>query len=78
VFSQLENPATEVTRSGNVGSSRPIGAVSSLETGGHLVNSAPCEAGKKVGYRADALGALDLQYFQMTSPASGLFMTVSG
>jgi glucan endo-1,3-beta-D-glucosidase len=78
MFSQLENPVTALTSSGNVGSSWPVGAVNSLESGGHLINSAPCEAGKTVGYRADALGSLDLQYFQMTYPASGLFMTVSG
>jgi hypothetical protein len=80
VFSQLEVPATALTSAGTVSSSKsgPIGAVNSLESGGHLVSSAPCEAGKILGYKADALGATDLQYFQMTSPAAGLFMTVSG
>lgn len=78
LFSQLETPATALTSSGTVSNSRPIGSVNSLELGGHPVSSAPCEAGTTVGYRADALGALDLQYFQMTSPAAGLYMTVSG
>jgi glucan endo-1,3-beta-D-glucosidase len=80
IFSKLEVPATAISSSDSVSSSSsgPIGAVNSLESGGYLVNSAPCEAGKKLGYRADALGATDLQYFQMTSPVAGLFMTVSG
>lgn len=80
VFSQLEVPATALTSADTVSGSTsgPIGAVNSLESGAHLVSSAPCEAGKILGYRADAVGATDLQYFQMTSPAAGLFMTVSG
>jgi len=78
VVSQLEAPATKFTSSSNAGASKPVGAVNLLAPGqGHLVSSSPCEAGKKVGYRADALGALDLQYFQLANPPSGLFITVS-
>ncbi|KAF2710921.1 hypothetical protein K504DRAFT_375993, partial [Pleomassaria siparia CBS 279.74] len=78
VVSRLETIATKFSSSSNVGVSRTTGAINLLAPGqGHLVNSAPCEAGETVGYRADALGALDLSYFQLTNPPSGLFMTVS-
>lgn len=77
--SKLDSPATDTTSSSTVGSSSLVGTVGELAQGGqgNLVSSAPCEAGETVGYRIDAVNGLDLQYFQMVMPASGLFMTVS-
>lgn len=76
--SQLEKPATETTSFGSSRNSRPVGSVDQLTSGlGHLVSSGPCEAGKSIGYRVDALNGLHLDYFQMVTPAAGLFMTVS-
>jgi glucan endo-1,3-beta-D-glucosidase len=78
IVSQLNNIATDITSASKVGNTRPIGSVSSLSPGGgYTINSAPCEAGKTVGYRIDAVGGLDLQYFQMVTPPTGLFMTAS-
>jgi len=78
LVSRLEAPATALTNGVNVGASKPVGAVNLLAPGeAHLVSSAPCEAGARVGYRVDALGALELEYFQMSVPPSGLFVTAS-
>jgi glucan endo-1,3-beta-D-glucosidase len=77
--SRLEQIATNKTSASNVGNSTPVGSVDRISLGqGHHVSSAPCETGKVVGYRVDSHSGLDMSWFQMVTPASGLFMTVSG
>lgn len=78
-IAQLEQPATVTTTFSTIGNTRPVGSVTQLTQGQrHIISSEPCEAGKTVGYEVDAINGLDLQYFQMVEPASGLFITVSG
>jgi len=77
--SRLDQIATDKTTASNAGPSTPVGSVPQLSLGqGHPISSAPCEAGKVVGYRIDSQNGLDMSWFQMVTPASGLFMTVSG
>jgi glucan endo-1,3-beta-D-glucosidase len=74
--SELDQLATETTSFSTVGTSRPVGSVGLLAKGeGNLVASFPCPAGKMVGYQVDSIGGLDLQFFEMITPALGLFMT---
>jgi glucan endo-1,3-beta-D-glucosidase len=52
-----------------------VGTVPTLISGNkYTIASAPCEAGKRVGYKADSLNGLDLTFFQTVSPALGLFL----
>lgn len=52
-----------------------VGAVPALQPGNkYTIASAPCGSGQQVTYRADSLDGLDMDFFQMTSPALGLFM----
>ncbi|KAF2742915.1 hypothetical protein M011DRAFT_252201 [Sporormia fimetaria CBS 119925] len=74
--SQLENIATAASTWANVGGVRPVGTVAQLGFGGNLVTEFPCPAGRTVGYRVDSINGLDLGYFQMVRPASGLFVRV--
>jgi hypothetical protein len=43
----------------------------------YLLESAPCPAGETVEYRLNSIDGLDMHFFQMASPALGLFMEVS-
>lgn len=62
----------------HTGALQPIGSVRQLNPGqGNVLSIKPCEAGQTVGYQMDALSGLDLQYFQMVMPPTGLFVTVS-
>ncbi|KAF2463667.1 glycoside hydrolase [Lindgomyces ingoldianus] len=75
---QLQNPAQDTTSANKVGNVKLIGTINQLNLGsGKVIRSAPCEAGKKVGYQVDSVGGLDLQYFQTKEPAIGLWVTVS-
>ncbi|KAF2003008.1 hypothetical protein P154DRAFT_429651, partial [Amniculicola lignicola CBS 123094] len=74
---RLQNYATADSTYGSAVVGRCVGNVESLTQGqGHLISSAPCEAGTTVGYRVDALGGLKLEFFQLNNPPLGLFMTV--
>ncbi|KAF2878329.1 hypothetical protein BDV95DRAFT_18913 [Massariosphaeria phaeospora] len=76
--SQLDHMVTETTNARNVGSARLIGGISQVTPGqGQTVGSAPCEAGSVVSYQVDAVGGLNLQFFQMVAPTTGLFVTIS-
>ncbi|KAF1979201.1 glycoside hydrolase [Bimuria novae-zelandiae CBS 107.79] len=73
--SRLDGPATVRTSASTVVRGTPVGAVLALQSGNkYTVASAPCEAGQKVSYRVDSLDGLDMSFFQMTSPALGLFI----
>jgi glucan endo-1,3-beta-D-glucosidase len=59
----------------NVGSSTPVGTVSSIRPDNqYAMSSMPCEGGQRVAYQIDSTGGLAMDFFQMTSPPLGLFM----
>lgn len=62
----------------NVGDSSPVGEIFSIELGNQYnIANAPCEAGQKIAYQVDSTGGLSMHFFQMTSSALGLFLSVS-
>lgn len=74
-ISRLDRPATVRTSANSAAGGRVVGVVPALKPGNkYTIASVPCEAGQQVGYKADSLNGLDLSFFQMTSPALGLFM----
>ncbi|KAH7411675.1 glycoside hydrolase superfamily [Phaeosphaeria sp. MPI-PUGE-AT-0046c] len=67
--------ATPKISANSVGSSTPVGRVSSVQPASqYTISSAPCDAGQRVGYQVDALGGLAMDFFQMISPPLGLFV----
>lgn len=62
----------------DIAGGKDVGAVPAIQPGNtYTIASAPCEAGQQVSYKADSLNGLDIDFFQMTSPALGLFMEIS-
>ena len=74
--SRLDSPAAAPASEARVSKSESVGSVPMVIPGAFPLSSAPCEAGKTVTYRADALGELNLEFFQMTDPPVGLFVQV--
>lgn len=67
--------ATPKINANSVGSSTPIGTVPSVQPASeYTIGSAPCDAGRRVGYQVDAIGGFTMDFFQMTSPPLGLFV----
>jgi glucan endo-1,3-beta-D-glucosidase len=63
----------------DVGSSKLVGWVPSIEPANQYdIASVPCAAGQRVAYQVESIGGLAMDFFQMTSPPLGLFMSVSG
>jgi glucan endo-1,3-beta-D-glucosidase len=61
----------------NVGNGSLVGIVPTvLPASQYNIASFPCEAGQRVGYQVDSISGLDMNWFQMTYPALGLFMQV--
>ena len=55
-----------------------VGSVPSVQSANrYSIVSVPCAAGQRVAYQLDSAGGLDMDFFQMTTPALGLFMSVS-
>jgi glucan endo-1,3-beta-D-glucosidase len=76
-LSRLDRPADGTASASAVGGSTPVGSVPQLMPGNkYVIQSGPCEHGL-AGYRIDSTGGLDLNFFQMSSPALGLFMEVA-
>ncbi|KAJ4289619.1 hypothetical protein N0V90_010948 [Kalmusia sp. IMI 367209] len=76
--SRLDKPATAKTSASSVAGGKVVGGVPVLQPGNkYTIASGPCEAGQQVGYKADSQNGLDMNFFQMTSPALGLFMEMS-
>lgn len=75
-MSRLTNHiATPKINANSVGSSTPIGTVPSVQPASeYTIGSAPCDAGRRVGYQVDAIGGFTMDFFQMTSPPLGLFV----
>lgn len=73
---RLDNTVTTPQISANsVGSSTPVGTVSSIQSANqYTISSMPCEAGQRTAYQVDSVGGLTMDFFQMTSPPLGLFM----
>jgi glucan endo-1,3-beta-D-glucosidase len=70
--------ATPEISAESVGSSTPVGSVPSIQFANqYTVTNMPCEAGKKVAYQVESTGGLTMDFFQMTSPPLGLFMSVA-
>ena len=76
--SRLNNAANARTSTWNTAVGTDVGAVPAILPGNtYTIASAPCEAGQQVGYKADSLNGLDIDFFQMTSPAIGFFVEIS-
>jgi glucan endo-1,3-beta-D-glucosidase len=59
----------------HVGISVLLSVVTSIQPNNqYAIVSMPCEAGQRVAYQVDSVGGLNMDFFQMTSPALGLFM----
>ncbi|KAI4638259.1 hypothetical protein J4E93_010258 [Alternaria ventricosa] len=76
--SRLANQVSDTVSMQSVGNSSLLGVVQSIEPA-HQYNVAsfPCESGQRVSYQVDSINGLDMNWFQMTYPALGLFMLVS-
>lgn len=62
----------------NVGSSSVVGWVPSIQSANQYhIASVPCAAGQRVAYQIESTGGLAMDFFQMTVPPLGLFMSVS-
>lgn len=74
--SKLTNSiATPKISANSVGSSTPVGTVTFVQPARqYIIDSAPCDAGQRVGYQVDAIAGLTMDFFQMTSPPLGLFV----
>jgi glucan endo-1,3-beta-D-glucosidase len=70
--------ATPEISTESVGSTIPVGTVPSIQFANqYTVTSMPCEVGQKVAYQVDPIGGLTMDFFQMTSPPLGLFISVA-
>jgi glucan endo-1,3-beta-D-glucosidase len=77
-ITRLDRQTTIKTSANSAAGGNFVGALPLLQPGNkYLVASAPCEAGQQVSYKAESLNGLDFSFFQMTSPALGLFMEIS-
>ncbi|KAI4671111.1 uncharacterized protein J4E88_009509 [Alternaria novae-zelandiae] len=76
--SRLANQVSDTVSMQSVGNSSLVGVVQLIEPA-HQYNVAsfPCEAGQRVSYQVDSINGLDMNWFQMTYPALGLFMLIS-
>lgn len=74
--SRLNNgPASARISTSAVGGTAPVGSVPSVQFGNqYRIGTMPCNGGERVGYQLDSVGGLVMDFFQMTSPALGLFM----
>lgn len=62
----------------DVGGSNAIGSVPSIQPANRYdIASVPCAAGQRVACQLESTGGLAMDFFQMTAPALGLFMSVS-
>lgn len=62
----------------SVGSATLVGTVPSIQFANqYTVTSMPCEAGQNVAYQVDSIGGLTMDFFQMTSPPLGLFISIA-
>jgi glucan endo-1,3-beta-D-glucosidase len=74
---QLTEPATDNSTYNNVSSGSLVGSVATLTPGyRYVVTTGLCAAGKRVGYKVDATGTLDLEFFEVMIPGQGLFIEV--
>jgi glucan endo-1,3-beta-D-glucosidase len=59
----------------SVGSLTPVGTVPLIQpASSYTVSSMPSQGGQRVAYEVDSVGGLTMEFFQMTSLPSGLFM----
>ncbi|KAJ4362636.1 hypothetical protein N0V95_001441 [Ascochyta clinopodiicola] len=78
VSSVGQQVASSEISANNVGNTQLIGWIPSIEPGNQYnVASVPCAAGQRVAYQLDSTGGLTMDFFQMTAPPLGLFMSVS-
>ncbi|KAJ4312106.1 hypothetical protein N0V94_007627 [Neodidymelliopsis sp. IMI 364377] len=79
VSSVGQQAASAEISANDVGSSKLVGWVPSIEPANQYdIASVPCAAGQRVAYQVESIGGLAMDFFQMTSPPLGLFMSVFG
>jgi glucan endo-1,3-beta-D-glucosidase len=75
--SRLANAPGSDLNAQNIGNSSLVGIVPTVAPASQYnIASFPCEAGQRVGYEVDSINGLNMNWFQMTYPALGLFMQV--
>lgn len=78
VSSVEQQSAAENTSTSNVVSSGLVGWIPLVQPGNQYnLVSTPCAAGQRVAYQIESTGGLAMDFFQMTRPPLGLFMSVS-
>lgn len=78
VSSVGQHAASADISANDVGSSKLVGWVPAIEPANQYnIASVPCAAGQRVAYQIESIGGLAMDFFQMTSPPLGLFMSVS-
>lgn len=76
--SRLDKPASMRTSAMTTPGGTVVGTIPNIQPGNkYIIASAPCDAGQQVSYKADSLNGLDVSFFQMTSPALGMFIETS-
>ncbi|KAF2633231.1 glycoside hydrolase family 17 protein [Macroventuria anomochaeta] len=78
VSSVGQQAASAEISANDVGSSNFVGWVPSIQPANQYnIASVPCAAGQRVAYQIESTGGLTMDFFQMTVPPLGLFMSVS-
>jgi glucan endo-1,3-beta-D-glucosidase len=73
-----QQAASAGTSANDVFESTIVGSVPSVQYANrYSIVTVPCAAGQRVAYKLDSAGGLEMNFFQMTTPALGLFMSVS-
>ena len=77
-ISRLDRPATVRTSATTTAGGKIVGTVPGIQSGNkYTVARGPCATGERIGYKADSLDGLDINFFQMTLPTLGLFLETS-
>jgi glucan endo-1,3-beta-D-glucosidase len=76
--SRLDRPVDGTVSASTASGAEPVGDVPQLLPGSkYMIHNGPCEVDQLVGYRIDSTSGLELEFFQMTSPALGLYVEVA-
>jgi len=79
VSSVAQQAASARTNSNDVGGSKVIGWVPSIEPDNqYIVASVPCAAGQRAAYQVESTRGFTMDFFSMNTPPVGLSMLVSG
>lgn len=73
-----QQAASNGVSANDLSGSNIVGSVPSIQPGNQYnIASVPCAAGQTIAYQVESTGGLVMDFFQMTMPPLGLFMSVS-